>query len=43
MKKIRFWLWKCFHKKEVGCKCFCPNCEYFEFCEGIKDNEYGGR
>ena len=32
MKKIKFWLWKCFHMKQVRCKHFCGSCEYYEDC-----------
>lgn len=32
MKKITFWIKKNI-KKNRKCKCFCPNCEYYEICK----------
>ena len=33
MKRLAFWLKKCFRKNNIGCRSFCPACEYFEDCK----------
>lgn len=39
MKKIKFWIWKCFHMKQIKCKGFCGNCEFYEYCKVEKKDE----
>ncbi len=33
MEKIKFWVWKNFHRNKIHCKHFCGNCEYYELCK----------
>lgn len=39
MKKIKFWIWKCFHRKTVKCRHFCGFCEFCEACMVDMENE----
>lgn len=33
MKKLKFWIWKSFHRNIVRCKHFCGTCAYYEACK----------
>ena len=39
MKRIKLWIWKCFHKKEAFCKHFCGTCEYYEYCKYLIEKD----
>ena len=33
MKKMKFWVWKMFHRNVVHCRHFCGACKYYEACK----------